>query len=241
MTSLVSPSRQIPCIECPLRRLPLFENGSPSEIAYIQSFKIGELIANAGAAIYLEGADSPHLFTILEGWAFRYKMLPDGRRQILNYALPGDFLGLQNTLAKSMEHGVEALTPVRLCVFSRDRLFELFARQPQLGLDIAWLAAREERFLDSHLLAVGRRTASERIAYLLWHLAGRARTPRRVPTPLRTAASAGSGQKWRCHRSVWRRRLRTEGSNRTERAPEPYPAPPWPRLAARQRPGRRPP
>lgn len=162
-------------MECPLRRLPLFMNRARDEIAFIQSFKIGELAVNAGAAIYLEGADSPHLFTVLEGWAFRYKTLPDGRRQILNYTLPGDFLGLQNTLARSMEHGVEALTPLRLCVFSRARLTELFARQPMLGLDIAWLAAREERFLDSHLLAVGRRTAVERIAYLLWHLVVRAR------------------------------------------------------------------
>ncbi|MEJ1157501.1 Crp/Fnr family transcriptional regulator [Prosthecomicrobium sp. N25] len=175
MSAVVPPSRQIPCFECPLRRLPVFSNGSPEEIAFIQSFKIGELNANAGATIYQEGANSPHLFTILDGWAFRYKTLPDGRRQILNYALQGDFIGLQNTLAKSMEHGVEALTSLRLCVFSRARLFELFASQPTLGLDIAWLAAREERFLDSHLLAVGRRTATERIAYLLWHLAVRAR------------------------------------------------------------------
>jgi CRP/FNR family transcriptional regulator len=175
MAAAIPPSRQIPCFDCPLRRLPLFSNGQPSEIAFIQDFKIGEMIANAGAAIYLEGADSPHLFTILEGWAFRYKTLPDGRRQILNYALQGDLLGLQNTLAKNMEHGVEALTPIRLCVFSRARLYQLFSAQPSLGLDIAWLAAREERFLDSHLLAVGRRTATERIAYLLWHLAVRAR------------------------------------------------------------------
>lgn len=171
----VATVRQTPCAECPLRRLAQFSNSDPEQVAFIQQFKIGELAANAGAAIYLEGANSPHLFTVLEGWAFRYKTLPDGRRQILNYAFPGDFLGLQNTMAKTMEHGVEALTALRLCVFSRDRLFSLFEKQPSLGLDIAWLAAREERFLDSHLLAVGRRTAVERIAYLLWFLTVRAR------------------------------------------------------------------
>ena len=73
-----------------------------------------------------------------------------------------------------MDHGVEALTDVRLCVFSRDRMEELYRNQPGLAADITWLAAREERILDDHILAIGRRTSRERIAYLLWHLAKRA-------------------------------------------------------------------
>ena len=54
---------------------------------------------------------------MLQGWAFRYKMLPDGRRQLLNFALPGDFLGLQASLFKEMSHSVEALSQMLLCVF----------------------------------------------------------------------------------------------------------------------------
>lgn len=136
---------------------------------------MGELHGKAGAAIYLEGATSPHLFTLMSGWAFRYKTLSDGRRQILNYILPGDFLGLQTTLADSLDHGIEALTDVRFCVFSRDRLPDLFRNQPSLALDVTWLAARDERILDDHLLAVGRRRARERVAFLLWHLHTRGR------------------------------------------------------------------
>ncbi len=169
------PPPSVPCHACPLRLLPVFSKAGDDEIEFIQSFKIGELNAKPGAAIYLEGTDSPHLFTVLSGWAFRYKTLPDGRRQILNYALRGDLIGLQNTLSGPMEHGVEALTDVRLCVFSRDKLVGLFAAQPVLALGITWLAAREERFLDDHLLSIGRRTSEERIAYLLWHLSVRAR------------------------------------------------------------------
>lgn len=168
-------SGQIPCRACPLRRLPLFAHATPSEIDFIETFKMGELHGKAGAAIYLEGAASPHLFTLLSGWAFRYKTLSDGRRQILNYILPGDFLGLQTTLADSLDHGIEALTDVRLCVFSRDRLPDLFRNQPSLALDVTWLAARDERILDDHLLAVGRRRARERVAFLLWHLLTRGR------------------------------------------------------------------
>ncbi|MGO8506778.1 Crp/Fnr family transcriptional regulator, partial [Rhizobium leguminosarum] len=50
---------------------------------------------------------SAHLFTVLAGWGFRYKMLEDGRLQILNYIMPGDLVGLQGTIAGEMQHSVE--------------------------------------------------------------------------------------------------------------------------------------
>jgi len=167
--------KQVDCHACPLRKRPLFLEATGAEIDFIANFKMGELHARAGGAIYLEGATSPHLFTILSGWGFRYKTLPDGRRQILNYVLPGDFIGLQATLSHPMEHGIEALTDVRLCTFSRDRLDELFKQHPTLARGLTWLAAREERILDEQLLAIGQRRSSERIAFLLWHLMRRAR------------------------------------------------------------------
>lgn len=167
--------RLVPCHACPLRRHPHFLPASRDELDFIAGFKIGEVNAVPGGAIYHEGAASPYLFTVLSGWAFRYKTLADGRRQILNYALPGDLLGLQGTLATTMEHGIEALTEVRLCVFPRDRLDALFRQHPGLARDLTWLAAHEERLLDDHLLAVGRRSSTERIAFLFWHLATRAR------------------------------------------------------------------
>jgi CRP-like cAMP-binding protein len=132
------------------------------------------MTAEAGASILSEGMHSAQLFTILSGWTFRYKTLDDGRRQILNYALAGDLLGLQGAVAGAMDHSVEALSPVILCVFQRSDLQSLYQQQPGLAYDITWLAAREERMLDEHLLSVGRRSALERAAYLLSFLHQRA-------------------------------------------------------------------
>ena len=61
-----------------------------------------------------------------------------------------------------------------LCVFPRDKLWELYRNHPTLAFDLTWLAAREEKILDEHLVSVGRRTALERTAYLLVHLFVRA-------------------------------------------------------------------
>jgi CRP-like cAMP-binding protein len=101
-------------------------------------------------------------------------MLDDGRRQILNYALPADLVGLQGSLMREMEHSVEALTPLTLCVFPRAKLWELYSKFPSLAFDVTWLAAREEQLVDENLLSVGRRSALERTAYLLLHLFVRA-------------------------------------------------------------------
>jgi CRP-like cAMP-binding protein len=159
--------RSVSCEQCPLRCLPLFRSFTDEELAFVSRFKKGEATLAAGETLLNEGESSPHLYTILEGWMFRHKSLPDGRRQILNYSLPGDFVGMQAAVLKEMQHTVEALTDVRLCVFPREKLWSLYSTQPGLGFDLTWLVSREEKMLDDHLLSIGRRSALERMAYLV--------------------------------------------------------------------------
>ena len=147
--------------------MPHFRAFTPEELKFVSSFKRGEMVAEAGSTILAEGAHSAQLFTLLSGWAFRFKTLEDGRRQILNYCLPGDLIGLQGSIIGAMEHSVEALSPVVLCVFQRDGIPDLYRKQPGLSFDVTWLASREERMLDEHLLSIGRRSALERAAYLI--------------------------------------------------------------------------
>jgi CRP-like cAMP-binding protein len=172
-----TPARSVPCEACPFRSFhAVFRDFTPEELEFISAFKTGELHVERGNTFLLQGTSSAHLYTVLSGWAFRYKILPDGqRRQILNYALPGDFVGLQSAVLNAMEHSVEALTDMVLCIFPRNRLWELHRGHPALAFDLTWLSAREEQILDENLLSVGRRSAIERIAYLLLHLFTRAK------------------------------------------------------------------
>lgn len=163
-----------PCEQCALRRLPCLREFAPDELDFVKRFKSDELRIEPGTTFLREGARSEHLFTVLSGWGFRYKVLDDGRRQILNFALPADMVGLQGAVMDEMEHSVEALTPMTLCVFPRARLYELYSQFPTLAFDITWLAAREEQLIDEHLVSIGRRTALERVAYLLLRLYHRA-------------------------------------------------------------------
>ena len=162
-----SPPTQTACARCPLKTLPMFRAFQANELEFIEWFKTGEFVTDAGATVLLEGHNSQYLYTVLQGWAFRYKTLPDGRRQILNFAMPGDFLGLQTSIFNEMQHSVETLTKTVLCVFPREKIWTLYEKFPNLAFDLTWLASRSESILDEQLLSVGRRSAIERMAYVL--------------------------------------------------------------------------
>jgi len=165
-----------PCLACPLRLKPAFKDKTDDEIRFIQAMKVDHRSFPAGADIIHPGQEDAELYTLYSGWAFRYKSLPDGRRQILNFLLPGDLVGLQASLLSAAEHGIEALTDVELCVFPRKRIWDLFVKMPTLAYELAWLGSREESLIDDNLTSVGQRNAGERIAALVISLYHRAET-----------------------------------------------------------------
>lgn len=155
------------CSECPLRSLPLFLEHSTEEVHLVQSLKRREMSLGAGETLIHEGQTDAPLYTLLSGWAFRYKTLSDGRRQILSFLLAGDFIGVQQKMGDASAHGVVTLTDATFCVFQRDSLWELHRQSPTMGFNVTWLTAHEESLVDDTLLSVGRRSAEERIAMLL--------------------------------------------------------------------------
>jgi CRP-like cAMP-binding protein len=166
---------QVPCQECELRACGLFRPITDNELGAIADMKREHLTLPAGTEIVRAGEDSPELYTLYSGWAFRFKTLSDGRRQILNFLLPGDLIGLQAAMFDAARHGIEALTDVQLCLLPRRKVWALFGQMPDLAFDVAWLGAREESFVDENLTSVGRRSAAERIAALIVTLYKRAK------------------------------------------------------------------
>ena len=165
---------RVPCFECELRKSGAFKPISELELAFINEMKRDHLVCPPGAEIIPAGEEQAELYTLYAGWAFRCKTLPDGRRQILNFILPGDLIGLQSTMFEAALYSVEALTEVQLCVLPRRKVWSLFENMPELAFDVTWLGSREESIVDENLTSVGRRSASERIAALIISLYKRA-------------------------------------------------------------------
>lgn len=157
----------IDCADCPLRKLRMFLPFTPAELVFMQAFKEGEMQFQPGQTLLSQGERSEKLFTVLEGFATRSIQLEDGRRQVVNFVFPGDFLGLQAGIMGEMRHSVQASTPLRVCVFQRSRLWDLFRDKPDRAYDLTWIAAVEEHFLGETIATLGQRDATERVAWAL--------------------------------------------------------------------------
>ncbi|WP_050927654.1 Crp/Fnr family transcriptional regulator [Aestuariivita boseongensis] len=161
------------CTNCPLRRKEAFVDMSDDEAQYMKRFKVGELKVEADTPILSEGSNAPQLYTVLRGMGVRYKLTRDGRRQVINFVFPGDFLGLQAGVMKEMGHSVDSVTPMTLCVFDRSKIWQLFRDKPERAFDLTWLASVEEHFLGESLLTIGQRDAMGAISWALARIAQR--------------------------------------------------------------------
>lgn len=157
----------VKCTNCPLRKRDYFVEMTEAEVQFMLQFKAGELAVEPGTQILMEGSNSPQLYTVLEGMGTRYKTLADGRRQVINFLFPGDFIGLQAGVMGEMKHSVEARTKMVLCVFNRGDIWNVFKSHPDRSFDLTWIAAVEEHFLGETLITVGQRDAGQRVAWAL--------------------------------------------------------------------------
>lgn len=150
------------CAACAVRPFALFRVVPQARVGEIARVRSGVRLVRAGEGI------RDGVFTLYAGWAFSWTATPDGRRQILDFHLPGD-------LVERTEDGaeVEALTDASFCVLSRDRLCEFMGRDPGLALSYAEGLTRDRARMRERLTSLGRRDAVGRVAHLLLELHGR--------------------------------------------------------------------
>ena len=113
-----------------------------------------------------EGAPTDGVKIILDGLACRYKVLPDGRRQIVAYFVPGDMCDLRVFLLKRMDHSIGTLCPVEAALLPQESVLELTERYPRLTRALWWSTLVEEAIAREWIVNVGHRTAFERMAHL---------------------------------------------------------------------------
>jgi CRP-like cAMP-binding protein len=126
-----------------------------------------------GSDLVREGARPECLHVLVEGWACRYVLLPDGRRHIPALLLPGDMADLDAFATDRLEYGVSTLTRCRVAILSRPALKAAIERTPNLGRALLALALHENAMLTRRNVSLGRRTAREQVAGLLCELVTR--------------------------------------------------------------------
>lgn len=123
--------------------------------------------------LVVDGYEYRKLCFIKEGFAARYKLLRNGKRQIVNVLLPGDVVGLPGSFLEKASYSVIAITDLTLDVCTIDAYVQLCYRRPKFGLTLSWLAVQEAITYAEHIIDTGRRTPTERLAHFLLEIHSR--------------------------------------------------------------------
>ncbi len=110
---------------------------------------------------------------ISKGWASSYKFLRNGSRQIVNFHIPGDFLGLRSILLRIADHSIEPVTPVAAAEIDVSAFRSSFQRSHRLARSFLWVASTDEAMVVERFIGVARRNAFDRTAHLLLELGER--------------------------------------------------------------------
>jgi CRP-like cAMP-binding protein len=129
----------------------------------------------AHSEIIREGEMPPGVFVVIAGHACRYKILPDGSRQILDFMFPGDKTELYALLLKASDHGIFTLGPTIIAWIDRGRLTAEMFDHPHVTVALWLNALQREAILRERVTGIGRRDAYARVAHLLCEMFERLR------------------------------------------------------------------
>lgn len=172
---LVRKQPQTECNECPVRELALFQGVPQDRLGWTQKYRDQQLVVPVKATLYEEGSRPPYVYTLFNGWIAMYQVTRSGKRQILRFALPGDFLGFQAELNGIISHSTSAISESIVCAFPKDALLELFEKQPMLALRLATMGSRDMSLCQHHQAFRSSKDSHASIAFLLLELFYRTR------------------------------------------------------------------
>ena len=157
-------------------RLDAFTRLSPDDKAAIAQLSKVARVVQPRRDLIREGETPKFVHLMVDGWGCRYKTLPDGRRQIVAFFVPGDFCDLNVYILKEMDHSIGAITRLSVADISREEMDALTARHPRITQGLWWEALVNAAIQREWTLNIGQRTAYERIAHLLVELHMRLKT-----------------------------------------------------------------
>lgn len=123
-----------------------------------------------GIDLISEGDKPESVFLLLEGWAYRYKSMINGGRQIMAYLLPGDLCDVQIFLFEEMDHSIGLLSDALVAKIPAAEVLDLMDLFPRIERALMWATLVDEATLREWLLNVGQRDALQRLAHLFCEL-----------------------------------------------------------------------
>lgn len=116
----------------------------------------------------MQHSPSDRVFNIVSGVAMVERISTAGRRQVLAFVFPGDFVGLSNS--PYFEYGIRCLSGTSVCEFNRRDLYLLSEKIPTLKANLKFIRALVQQLTFDQLYMLGQMTAYERICFMIVEL-----------------------------------------------------------------------
>jgi CRP/FNR family transcriptional regulator len=152
------------CAHCRVRNLSICGALTDEEVNVLDKIS-RSMCFDARSTLFEQDEPADVVYNITSGSVRLYKLLPDGRRQIVGFALPGDFLGL--ALSEKNMFSADALTHVTVCQFSRTAFSAMLEQKPHFLRRLLSMTSHELTLAQDQMVILGRRTAEEKVAAFL--------------------------------------------------------------------------
>lgn len=153
-----------------VRKLETFADLGDAEKAALAHMTANPRQYRAGHDLIREGDRPEHVFLLMEGWAYRYKILPSGGRQIIAFLLPGDFCDIHIFVLKHMDHSIALLNDAKVVAVPAQDMLDMMSEHHDIERALWWATLVDEAVLREWLTSMGQRDAFPRIAHLLVEL-----------------------------------------------------------------------
>jgi CRP-like cAMP-binding protein len=150
-----------------IRKLESIFTLAEDERHALETLPMQVMVIKADQDIVREGDRPSRSCLILSGFACTYKLLPDGRRQIMSFQIPGDICDLQGFFLGEMDYAIGTLTAGRVAVIPHEELLDLTETYPRIARALSQSTFVDAAIFREWMVGLGRRSAYERIAHLL--------------------------------------------------------------------------
>jgi len=158
------------CENCAIRSSALFGELETEQLDKARVLRSAQQTYETGEYLYHEGDTAEKAFTVYSGWVTLFKSLKNGDRQILRFALPGDFLCYKVGKQKIVDHSAIAASDVTVCAFPIDRFKQTIAELPDLAFAISSITETTTQRCHSALTSIASHPAETKVAFLLLSL-----------------------------------------------------------------------
>jgi len=142
---------------------------SQEDKALLLGLELSPRYMSASEVLWQESEDADLFCVVKEGWAYSYRNLKNGSKQILKFYLPGDIIGIRDFGFTRRLASAAMINKGVICPFSYQQLFELFGRS-SLAAGIVATATRQQAQLSERLIYLGKYSAHEQLAHFLYEI-----------------------------------------------------------------------